>query len=463
MSSRSDRFSDEVISQFLRSRSADPEPGLLDDIVRGISATTQDRPWLGLGPFPLPRPTLLIVAAGLLLAMAGAIGIGSLLLRPDLLVTPLPTTPDAWERVLIETPQGSGSVASVVAGPQGLLAVIQGGDRQGAGDGPTRLATSSDGRTWTLVPEEQHPPLGDTRGFGPPSVVGTDQGFLLVQSGAVWTSADGSDWRRLAGTSTDPDLSMGGPRVVAVGGPGLVAVGGDTAWYSEDGSDWSLAAVPPLPAEILARPDEERYVDMRGITAAGGELVAWGIAEVPLPGAGDEHLVLPLVWASHDGRTWTDVADPSMTSVNTVAGGPAGFIAAGQLGPEPAAWFSADGQAWERIVGDAFESRWPAGPNGLRLNGDPGDIPVELRLASAAAAGAGYLVVGVDGFCGSSEGFCGSDEAVIWTSVDGRSWTRVPNDGRFEGGHAKASTAWGSRFVVGGEIDGMPAVWTSHP
>lgn len=241
MSSLSDRFSDEVITQFLRTRSADPEPSMPDDIVRTVGATPQDRPWLGLGALPLPRATLLIVAVGLLLAVAGAIGVGSLLLRPDVLVTPLPTTPHAWERVLIETPQGNGSVASVVASPRGLLAVIQGGDRQGAGDGPTRLATSSDGRTWTLVPAAQHPPLSDTRGFGLPSVVATDQGFLLVQPGGVWTSENGSDWRPLAGTSTDPDMSMGGPRVVAVGGPGLVAVGGDKAWYSEDGSDWSLA------------------------------------------------------------------------------------------------------------------------------------------------------------------------------------------------------------------------------
>lgn len=71
--------------------------------------------------------------------------------------------------------------------------------------------------------------------------------------------------------------------------------------------------------------------------------------------------------------------------------------------------------------------------------------------------------MGVDGFCGGGEGFCGSDEAVIWTSADGRSWTRVPSDGRFEGGNAKAATAWGSGFVIGGESDRRPAVWTSAP
>ena len=62
-----------------------------------------------------------------------------------------------------------------------------------------------------------------------------------------------------------------------VGGPGLVAVDDDKAWYSVDGSDWSLAAVPGLPAEILERPEDDRYVGMTGVTAAGQNLVAWGL------------------------------------------------------------------------------------------------------------------------------------------------------------------------------------------
>lgn len=459
MSSSPDRLTDDAIARFLQTRSADPDLSLLDDIVRTAGATPQDRPWLGLPQVLRPRRTLLLITVALLLATAGAIGIGSLL-RPDLPVT-LPTTPDTWERVLIETPRDTGSVTSIAASPQGLLAVVQGADRDGAGDGPTRLLVSADGRNWTLVPEGQHPPLSDTNGFGLPSVAGTDRGFLLLQFGEVWMSENGHDWRRLAGSDTDPDLRLGGPRAATAGGPGFVGVGGDKAWYSVDGSDWSLAAVPPLPAEILARRDEERYVDMRGVTAAGDELVAWGISEVPAVGNGDEQLAVPLLWASHDGRTWNDVVDPAMSSVHAVAGGPDGFVAIGQVGSEPAGWFSPDGQAWHRMDADAFGSRWPMGPDGLRRNGDPEDIPIELRLASAAATDAGYVVVGGDGLCGP-DGFCGSDEAVIWTSADGRSWSRVSDDGRFFDGHATAATAWGSRFVVGGLQTDEPAIWISE-
>jgi len=83
MSERTDPLTDDAIAQFLRMRSADPELGLLDDIVRTVGATPQDRPWLGLRSILLPRRTLLIVASALLLATMGAIAVGSRFLQPD--------------------------------------------------------------------------------------------------------------------------------------------------------------------------------------------------------------------------------------------------------------------------------------------------------------------------------------------------------------------------------------------
>jgi hypothetical protein len=83
MSNRPD-LTDDAITQFLRTRSADPELGLLDEIVRTVGATSQDRPWPGLRPILLPRRTLLIAAIALLLATMGAMAVGSRLLQPDL-------------------------------------------------------------------------------------------------------------------------------------------------------------------------------------------------------------------------------------------------------------------------------------------------------------------------------------------------------------------------------------------
>lgn len=88
-----DRLSDEAIARFLQARSSDADAGLLDDIVRTVGVTRQDRPWLGLTPQLLPTRTILIAAIALLLAAMGAIGVGSQLLQPD------PVRAERFERV----------------------------------------------------------------------------------------------------------------------------------------------------------------------------------------------------------------------------------------------------------------------------------------------------------------------------------------------------------------------------
>lgn len=86
MSQRSDHLSDEVITQFLRTRGADAELGLLNDIMRSVEATPQHRSWLRLRPVALPRQAILLIALALLVASLGAIAVGSRLVQPD----PLP-------------------------------------------------------------------------------------------------------------------------------------------------------------------------------------------------------------------------------------------------------------------------------------------------------------------------------------------------------------------------------------
>lgn len=410
-------------------------------ITVGIRAVTRRRPsnW----PFGLTRPRLptfeprrlaAVLGSAVVIVLAAALALNFYFNQRGIGKPTLPTIPGAWSRVLIETPSVTGRVASLAVGPRGLLAVV-------GGDEPARLAVSTDARNWTLVPEGRHPRLSNDRGFGMPSVLATDRGFLMLQLGEVWMSEDGYDWRRLAGPDTDPDLSSGAPDSVTVGGPGLVGVGGDKAWYSLDGSDWSLATVPALPAEILARPESERYVGMSGVTAARNDLVAWGIAEVPLADNGDEHLVVPLLWASRDGRTWANVADPEMDSVTAVTGGSHGFVATGQAGSEAAVWFSTDGQAWERVGDGAFTST------------------VRLDLNAAAATSAGYVVIGTDGQCVWYP--CSAQEIVIWTSPDGRSWSRVPSADLFNVAQAYRAVAWRSSFLIGGMSDGKPTIWIS--
>lgn len=384
----------------------------------------------------VPRTAVVFAALSLLVALfaAGVVYIGSQLIQPER-PPRLPATPGAWERVPIETPSVTGRVASIAVSPRGLLAVV-------GGDEPARLAVSTDGRTWTLVPDGQHPQLSNDRSFGMPSVVGTDRGFLMLQLQEVWASENGFDWQLIASPATDPDLSTGEPDAVTVGGPGLVGVaGGGNALYSVDGSDWFGAAVPALPEVFLARPDSERSVRMTGVTSAGDDLVAWEIAEVPLAGNPDENLLVPLLWASHDGRTWASVVDPEMNSVTAVTGGPHGFVATGQAGSEAAVWLSSDGKAWERVAEGGFTST------------------DRLELNAAAATSAGYVVIGTDGQCVWYP--CSAQEIVIWTSPDGRSWSRVPSADLFNVAQAYRAVAWGSSFLIGGMSDGKPAIWIS--
>jgi hypothetical protein len=328
----------------------------------------------------------------------------------------LPTTPDAWSRVLIETAPDRGYVIALAASPRGLLAIV--GDDQAV-----RLVASADGRNWTLVPAGQHPPLhGLFRGSVGMAVVGTDRGFLMVGEEGVWTSEDGYTWQRLASAAEVPDLAQGTVLAAAVGGPGFVAVGLDgKAWYATDGSDWTLAEVPPTPIDYL-----------QSLAVVGDQMVAVGSGGV---------------WASGNGRSWTDVTGPKM-GWGAVAGGPGGFVAVNTV----FVGASADGRDWEEVA--VFNSRWPT-----RLN-DEG-MPVELGVESVAATTAGYVAVGTDGACVFDSDPCPSLEAVIWASPDGRSWSRLPSAERFDGAGARTIVAWGSRFVVGGTYDDRPAVWIS--
>jgi hypothetical protein len=180
---------------------------------------------------------------------------------------------------------------------------------------------------------------------------------------------------------------------------------------------------------------------------------------------------------SRDGRTWTDVSDPRMGVLTAVVGGPHGFVAVGgDQDEEPEIWTSVDGIAWERVASDAFASRWPRGSD---------EDFVDVTVTSGAATDDGYVLVGDDRLC--LAGRCPrngirfaeasrrvSGDAVIWTSDDGRSWSRVADDGRFDvtgtGTPAGSTTAeagpvvaWGSRFIAGGMVGDHPVVWISDP
>jgi hypothetical protein len=444
------------------------------------------------GPFDIGRPAAGVRRLSVSLVAVAVLAVAVVALRPNTAhdridpAAPLPMSPDAWSRAIIDAGSGRQVVSSLAVGPRGLLAVVSGDD------GPAQLFASTDGDGWTLVPADQHPRLKrcgpdcyfeDDGARGPGgSIVGTDRGFLIVGS-EIWHSDDGFDWQRLAGSADDPDLADGEMLAAAVAGPGYVAVGSDNkAWYSADGSDWALAEVPAPTDYFQRRGDPAPTVEMQGITEAGDTLFAWGTAtSVVDPSGMLADRLVPMLWSSADGRAWINVLDHvDERDVVSVAAGPGGLVAIENgsdtdVGhPRFTVRLSADGQAWEST--GEFDPRVPW-PSEAAPYGEGGDIvegmPLALDVTSAAATDAGYVAVGADGACHPERAdgppWCVPEEAAVWTSADGQSWSRLPTDDLFTapeshspaGAWATEVVAWESRFVIGGVYDGKPATWMS--
>lgn len=437
---------DETVSQWLEETAPARLPErVLDATFERTRRTRQQAGWRALLGRPRIQAFAPALGGALVVVLAVGLAVG-LHLNEQSRVGPAPATlPSSigdWSRVSIDSRFSTAQLDTFAAGQHGLVALV--GE---LGSDAFQLAVSANARDWSVVPSDQIPLLeGHHVGLA-----GTDQGFLMLVDNDVWASANGLRWDGLAGSVTDPELSQGDVVAVAAAGPGFVAVGGNNkAWHSTNGSDWSLAEVPLPPAELDGPGFTGTYVQMRGVAVARSELVAWGVAEAYNR---DETINVPVLWYSADGLSWASAPDLEMDFVMAVAAGANGFVAIGVTGSDNgeaqyAAWFSADGQAWQK--GDVFTS----------LN-DEG-APVTVSVKAVAATAAGYVAVGANN----------QVEAVIWTSPDGLSWSRLGSDDLFivrepgnsqeaPGSDATSVAAWESHFVVGGHYDGKPVIWIS--
>jgi hypothetical protein len=221
---------------------------------------------------------------------------------------------------------------------------------------------------------------------------------------------------------------------VVAAGPGLVAVGVDTSggdedaavWYSEDGITWTRA---PHDEEVFGGPGNET---MTAITVGGPGLVAVGGSGPPSEVEGlheisGQHAA---VWYSADGIVWNRA-------------------------PDSEAFVAADGAIVMKDVA-------PGGPGLVAVGAlsHPADEPLA-----------------VSDFGGVNTEIDQDLDAVVWTSVDGLSWERLPHDDSAFGGdgvwHDMRAIAQHGRQLVavgaaGFDILGPPsetlataAVWTS--
>jgi hypothetical protein len=208
-------------------------------------------------------------------------------------------------------------------------------------------------------------------------------------------------------------------------------------------------------------------------------------------------------WSSSDGLTWRRAPDsPGFhdARISAIAAGPKGLVAVGTPGPpdapgSAAVWTSSDGGSWSRLPTDhAFDGtrmRAIAYVPGIgfvaageELAGDVGAIVtsadgiswtraptvpdfgnhgkavlVQVRMSAVIAGGPGVIVVGT-----ATEGVQ-YGEGALWTSPDGRAWTRTKPATEFLDGELTAMTTIGSKVIAVGDRGAPDAyvstVWTS--
>lgn len=320
------------------------------------------------------------------------------------------TSPDglAWSRSAV--PSGPGQVAAFAAGGPGFVAVGTRSNRAAAW-------TSTDGLTWSAVP--------DTRDLG---------------------VADGSGMAQMS--------------AVVRGGPGFVAVGAESGgggatgregavWMSIDGIAWRRTAVPD-PGDW-----------MHDVVAGGPGLVAVGSAQ---PGTGEEQKAA--VWTSTDGTLWTRVADgPEFANglIGAVVNAPKGLLAVGDTldaktgALHPMSWTSADGLSWTAAVAGTEPPR-----------SDPPQAFEGSIIGDVAKVADGWLAVGVnidirpDG---------ARENIAMWSSSDGTTWTRIPDEPDFQGGIGSSvefgafivAERNGEVIVIGRTAGPRTTVWFSPP
>ena len=192
--------------------------------------------------------------------------------------------------------------------------------------------------------------------------------------------------------------------------------------------------------------------------------------------AGETPACEGIVWRSADGTAWervptSDALDtgayfstsgPEIGMFDVVTGGP-GFVAIGYAArPEMQAtiWYSPDTLTWERIpLGDVATT----------------------RVNAVGWDGQQFVIVGEDrsDWDGTLEGMAtATARAAVWTSKDGRTWTRVPHSPIFDvgdfidtmedpstGGMSDVVPGPGGLVVVGSDCTSQggcrPAAWTT--
>jgi hypothetical protein len=270
-----------------------------------------------------------------------------------------------------------------------------------------KIATSTDGETWTTVTNSTFGTSGiEAIAYGDGKFVAGGEGGKMATStdGETWTAVDTGtlfDYVFSDGTTTKVDIteiSWGNNKFVAGGKGGKMAT-------SSDSITWTAVADSPVGTTI----DHPITV----ISYGNNKFVAGGYVEFNNSNIGK-------MAYSTDGSTWTDVNNSTFGTsiISAIAYGSAGnkFVAGGSSGKMAT---STDGETWTTVTNSTF------GTNAI----------------SAIAYGNNKFVAG---------GWNGK----MATSTDGATWTAVSNS-TFGTSSIYAIAYGNNRFVAGGRDSKM--------
>ncbi|KAB2370449.1 sialidase family protein [Actinomadura montaniterrae] len=373
----------------------------------------------------------------------------------------------AWSTAKVKDEGGTG---------QDVPEVVAAGDRAwaalGRGPGGVAVWTSADGRTWT----HRAPGTGAfNAGDQVTGVAATSAGFAAVgtnQGAAVlWTSPDGVAWQRQqAGL-------QGKPVSIAASGATLVVRNdkGDL-WRSADGGrTWARAEVPQ---------SDGSYGPVVALTAGpGGFFAAREGRRTGGSSKNPKKRALAVFFRSSDGVGWTrssTIDRRTYSSLAALGGSDAGLAALTPLSDgRVAAQRSKDGVNWESVERLGTDQGREAGaaaalPQGVLLAGHqnsgaylaaPGARHGDIDLLSIPGAVTPDRTIrrlvsgnGVTLAVGS-----GAGEAAVWTTRDGKAWTRAGGTGLTGPGVQRlAGAAFGPKgWVAAGRSAAKPLLLTS--
>ena len=309
--------------------------------------------------------------------------------------------PGAWSSIsVVALSQPRPSNGTVVEWKGGDLAIAP-----ETSDGPERLFSSTDGRSWAELP-------ASTLGFDDPSVTTLLNGATACGDGVLvetvdggghvwlWWSTDLRDWTKT------PFHNEGYATLAAIGSTAVANVdtgGGDPTGTAMDVSTdcrtWRRVGLPgPKVAQIT-----DLVANPAGFAAVGSS------ADVGDPSG------RPLAWWSSDGLHWSAGSAPSTRNERfvTVDAGSDGFLAAESSNDADALqggplFSSTDGHAWKGFSGD---------PLGTITSGEGVGSPA----GTITSDGLHLLFYGRKGISPADDS---AGTAQYWLSTDGVHWSR---------------------------------------